>query len=264
MRLPGVHRTLIVRLVVICALFSSTFSLSTKAAGDQWAEQFKAPFAARIVNVLDGHLTDPPVPGGAALSTVAGLNDQDPIVIEGDGVPAYEAHITGAPNAETHWVNWYPAGPAPLNGSVRSSYSLLAPKASALDAQGRIYTADTLNNRVVVFDVNGSILWTIGGYGSALGYLAAPRGLDVSADGKTIAVADTDNNRIQIWKENPNGSFLTSKGQAGPKYSAFSIGTFGSQTVAGTPPVGQFDAAFAVGLGANGRIVAVDQNNLRI
>jgi len=44
------------------------------------------PFAARIVNVLDGRLTDAPTPGRAVLSTVAGLNDGDRVVIEGEGI----------------------------------------------------------------------------------------------------------------------------------------------------------------------------------
>jgi hypothetical protein len=177
-------------------------------------------------------------------------------------------------------------GPAPLNGSVRSEISLSAPKQSALDAQGRIYTADMLNGRLVVFSAQGSVLWTIGSAGrvysdgptdpcsrptdfcdrngaSHLGYFNAPRGLDVSPDGKTIVVADTDNHRIQVLKEDAAGSLVTSDA-AGPRYKVFAFGSFGTNDAPGTPPVGQFDRPFAVSLAANGRITALDQNNLRV
>ncbi|HYS25244.1 MAG TPA: 6-bladed beta-propeller [Vicinamibacterales bacterium] len=217
---------------------------------------------------------------------MAGLNDGDRIVIEGDGVPAYEAMVTGAPDRTTNLVMWQPAGPAPLNGSVRSPISLSAPKQSALDAQGRIYTADMLNGRLVVFNAQGSLLWTIGSAGrvyaagpddpcsaptdfcdrnaaSHLGYFNTPRGLDVSPDGKTIVVADTDNHRIQVLKEDATGSLVVSD-PAGPRYRVFAFGSFGANDAPGTPSVGQFDRAFAVSLAANGRIAALDQNNLRI
>jgi hypothetical protein len=261
-------------------------ALSASASGDQWAEQFRTPFAARIVNVLDGRLTDAPLPGRAVLSTVAGLNDGDRIVIEGDGVPPYEAMVTGAPDRTTNLVMWQPAGPAPLNGSVRSAISLSAPKQSALDAQGRIFTTDTLNGRLVVFNAQGSVLWTIGSSGrvyawdaddpcsaptdfcdgnaaSHLGYFSGPRGLDVSPDGKTIVVADTDNHRIQVLKEDATGSLVVSD-PAGPRYRVFAFGSFGTNDAPGTPPVGRFDRPFAVSLAANGRIAALDQNNLRV
>jgi len=286
MRLIRNSATRLVRVFALGILSSSVLPLSAKAAGDQWAEQFKAPFAARIVNVLDGRLTDVPAPGRAVLSTVAGLNDGDRIVIEGDGVAPYTATVIGAPDRTTNLVTWQPAGPAPLNGSVRSELSLSAPKQSALDAQGRIYTTDTLNGRLVVFNAQGSVLWTIGSAGrvysdgpsdpcseptdfcdrngaSHLGYFNAPRGLDVSPDGKTIVVADTDNDRIQVLKEDAAGSLVTSDA-AGPRYKAFAFGSFGANDAPGTPPVGQFDRPFAVSLAATGRIVALDQNNLRI
>ena len=285
MRLMRNRTSRLVRVSVLAILSSSIFSFSAKAAGDQWAEQFRTPFAARIVNVLDGHLTDAPAPGRAVLSTVAGLNEGDRIVIEGDGVAPYTATVTGAPDRTTNLVMWQPAGPAPLNGSVRSAIALSFPKQSALDAQGRIYTADMLNGRIAVFNAQGSVLWTIGNFGRVyaygpddpcsaptdfcdgnasahLGYFSTPRGVDVSPDGKTIVVADTDNHRIQVLKEDPAGSLVTSE-QTGPRYRVLAFGSFGADNAPGTPPVGQFDRPFGVSL-ANGRIAALDQNNHRI
>jgi hypothetical protein len=110
MTLQSFPRSILVRVAIIIALVWSAFSLSTKASGDQWAEQFKAPFAARIVNVLDRRF-DAPAPGRAVLSTVAGLNDGDRIVIEGDGVARYTATVTGAPDRTTNLVTWQPAAP---------------------------------------------------------------------------------------------------------------------------------------------------------
>src|SRR5437773_7184791 len=230
MRLPSIHRIPVVSLAVLCALFSSTFSISTEAADDQWAEQFKTPFNTQIIQITDASGQAVPQVGyGATLRTVAGLNVGDAILVDGSDLQAHEA-VVASINPSTHWVTWTPALPgstiAALNLFVRATESLFFPKQSVIDQNGRIYTADTFNDRVVVFNANGTILWTIGSYGRVysdaflgpeavgdcslpgdlcdnlpqqhLGRFFRPRGIDVSADGKTIVVADTDNHRIQV------------------------------------------------------------------
>src|SRR5258705_716975 len=101
---PPAGRSLAIRVAVVCALVASSFSRSLEAA-DQWAEQFKIPFSATVINVLDGQLTPPPAAGGAALSTVAGLNVGDPIVIDASDGNSYPANVVSI-DPPSHSLNW--------------------------------------------------------------------------------------------------------------------------------------------------------------
>ena len=51
-----------------------------------------------------------------------------------------------------------------LDQFVRVPDSLYFPKQSVLDQNGRIYTVDTFNDRVMVFNSNGTVLWTLGSH----------------------------------------------------------------------------------------------------
>lgn len=61
-----------------------------------------------------------------------------------------------------------------------------------------IYIADSGNDRVLVFDFDGKMQKVIGRKGQGPGEFANPTGLDVFEDG-TLAVADNQNNRIQLF-----------------------------------------------------------------
>jgi DNA-binding beta-propeller fold protein YncE len=61
-----------------------------------------------------------------------------------------------------------------------------------------IYVADSGNDRVLVFDFDGKLQKIIGRKGQGPGEFSNPTGLDVFDDG-TLAVADNDNNRIQLF-----------------------------------------------------------------
>lgn len=65
---------------------------------------------------------------------------------------------------------------------------------------GKVYVADTGNNRVEVFDHDGNFLTTFGEKGSEPGHLRAPESVAVGADGR-LYVADTGNGRVQVFTE---------------------------------------------------------------
>jgi C1A family cysteine protease len=73
------------------------------------------------------------------------------------------------------------------------------PRGVAFDADGDIYVADTVNNRVQIFNADGSYRATLGtGWGSGDYEFKSPQGVEVDADG-TVYVADSDNHRVQIY-----------------------------------------------------------------
>jgi hypothetical protein len=71
--------------------------------------------------------------------------------------------------------------------------------------QALIYIADSGNNRIVVFDLEGNFLRTIGQEGQGPGEFSQPTGLYVDSESQ-LAVADYRNNRIQIF--DAQGKFL--------------------------------------------------------
>ena len=88
-----------------------------------------------------------------------------------------------------------------LSGNVRDI---------AVDSTGALYLADTGNDRILVFDTNGTILRQWGGLGSAPGALNNPWGLAIDRN-DWVYVADTGNHRIQVFTR--MGEFLTEWGK---------------------------------------------------
>jgi sugar lactone lactonase YvrE len=81
-----------------------------------------------------------------------------------------------------------------------------APQGVALDGDGNVFVTDTLNNRVEIFDADGTFISQFGKAGDGPGYFSRPKGIAVDADGH-IWVADAVQDRIQVF--NRDGQLLT-------------------------------------------------------
>jgi Uncharacterized conserved protein len=77
-----------------------------------------------------------------------------------------------------------------------------APNDVTVDSSGKIYVADSANNRIQVFTASGSFEYSIGKSdctsGTNIGEFDNPGGIYVDSSGK-IYVADSDNDRIQVF-----------------------------------------------------------------
>ena len=98
------------------------------------------------------------------------------------------------------------------------SGAFLKPYGIAADGVGNVYVADTYNNRIQVFDTNGTYMKGWGQKGSGSGSLILP--YDVAVDGEgNVYVADTYNHRVQ--KFDGNGAFLIQWGRKGKANGEF-------------------------------------------
>jgi sugar lactone lactonase YvrE len=96
----------------------------------------------------------------------------------------------------------------------------LKPCGVAADGSGNVYVADTYNNRIQVFDNNGTFVKAWGQKGTDSGNVAGP--WDVAVDGEgCVYVADTYNHRVQ--KFDVNGVYLGQWGQKGKKEGEFAF-----------------------------------------
>lgn len=74
------------------------------------------------------------------------------------------------------------------------------PAGVAVDNNGDIYVADTLNSRIVVFDSSGAVRAVFGKQGQGEGELNMPMALAVDSANDKVYVADSSNYRIQVFK----------------------------------------------------------------
>lgn len=109
------------------------------------------------------------------------------------------------------------------------------PRAVAVDGQGRIYVADSGNNRVQVFNADGSFLRQFGStckldtregcQGDGRGQFNEPWGIAVDGDGN-VYVADTWNHRVQKFDKDGNfvamwGVFESTDGELGKPFAFY-------------------------------------------
>jgi DNA-binding beta-propeller fold protein YncE len=76
----------------------------------------------------------------------------------------------------------------------------------ALDQDGNVYVTDTMNNRVEIFDAEGTFVSEFGKHGDGPGYFARPKGIAIDCDGH-IWVADQYQDRVEVF--NREGQLLT-------------------------------------------------------
>ena len=107
----------------------------------------------------------------------------------------------------------------------------------ALDKEGNLYVSDTLNDRVEVFDADGTFIRTFGKNGDGPGDFARPKGIAIDVDGH-VWVADSMLNRLQVFT--PEGHLL------------MAIGGFGILP-------GQFEALTAVTIDKQNRVFTSEQ-----
>lgn len=179
-----------------------------------------------------------------------------------------------------------------LRGDKNQEGELNQPAGLALDRDGNIYTADTVNSRIVVFSANGKLRQVFGKPGSGVTELNAPMALAVDSERKLIYVSDSSNYRIQVFKTDgtfvktidpnkqltdetkkvrPLGIAVNSKGQiyfsdadnhyirvyAPEGNFLFRFGGFGNAD-------GQFAIPVGLAIDKQDKVYAVDMNNSRV
>lgn len=99
------------------------------------------------------------------------------------------------------------AQPQPFDG-------FWGPRAISVDAQERVYVADTGNKRIRVYTQDGQYIRDIGLFGTGVGQLDEPSGMAISPDG-TVYIADTWNRRISVFTQDglPVMNYLNAEGQ---------------------------------------------------
>ncbi len=74
----------------------------------------------------------------------------------------------------------------------------------AIDENDNLYVFDLNNNAIRKFDNEGNIITSFGSGGSSDGQFQRVLGLSVDPKGDLVFIADTDNNRIQVFSKYPN------------------------------------------------------------
>jgi DNA-binding beta-propeller fold protein YncE len=124
------------------------------------------------------------------------------------------------------------------NHTLTSPGDFGAPQGVALDAEGNVYVTDTLNDRVEIFDGDGTFISTFGKNGDGPGYFERPKGIAIDGDGH-IWVADEVQDRLQVF--NKDGQLLT--------YIGYKHGDL----------PGQFQALVGVAIDKNNRVFTTEQ-----
>jgi DNA-binding beta-propeller fold protein YncE len=114
---------------------------------------------------------------------------------------------------------------------------------------GVLAIADTGNDRVQLFDTEGTALYQFGKSGEKTGQFDEPAGIAISKK-HLIYVADMENHRVQIF--NKDGIFLTSFGQESDKITPR------------TPEHGKFNTPKSLAVDSHHQVYVLDANNHRV
>ncbi len=158
----------------------------------------------------------------AAAVQDAGAASQTPLLA---GAPAAQVSLLGV-------IGQAGTGPGEFN----------RPEGLAVDAQDRLYVADSCNHRIQVFSNNGKFLREFGKAGSGLGELSYPYDVAVDARGN-VFVCEFGNSRIQVFDTNGQPAEII----GGP----------------GAEP-GQFANPWSIALDSHGDLYVADSQNHRV
>ncbi|PKK91788.1 MAG: hypothetical protein CVV64_03750 [Candidatus Wallbacteria bacterium HGW-Wallbacteria-1] len=174
-----------------------------------------------------------------------------------------------------------------FGGEGSNDGNLKQPLDVATDREGRIFIADTANNRIQVFTPDGNLSFKFGKMGQGKGYFRSPCGIYVD-DKSNIWVADTLNNRIQKFDpkgrhvstiepsrdsslHNPKDVAVNSKGQI------FVVDSYNNR-ICKFDPIGQYVSSFGtegkepgqfrkpdgIYIDRNDKFYIVDTRNMRV
>ncbi len=143
-------------------------------------------------------------PTPAINSTAAGPTSlrEVPFAVEfGEAVngTTFAAADVSASSGTVQGLRLMPQFNATFGGPGSGDGQFDGPRGAAVDGEGRIYVADTGNNRVQIFDPALGHVDTIGGPGSGDGEFMNPGAVAVNASSGAIYVADTGNHRVQVF-----------------------------------------------------------------
>ncbi len=121
--------------------------------------------------------------------------------------------LEGGSAGESYLDKWAPRTAVAAWGTVgQGAGQFQQPKGLAVDAEGRVYVADSQNHRIQVLDAQGAPLAQWGAQGGQPGQFQEPWDVAVSPEGE-VYVADTWNHRIQIFDR--QGAYLGGWGTFG-------------------------------------------------
>jgi len=86
------------------------------------------------------------------------------------------------------------------NHALTTPGDFARPAGIAVDAEGNLYVADTLNNRIEIFDGDGKFIRTFGKAGDGPGYFSRPKGVAIDSDDH-IWVVDGMQDRVQVFNQ---------------------------------------------------------------
>lgn len=138
------------------------------------------------------------------------------------------------------------------DGGPTQPGTLKGPIGVAIDKQGYLLVTDGCRNVVQVWSSDGDFLCEFGSFGAEKGQFNSPHGIAVCPITGVYYIADSANNRIQIWTP---GDYTQTPPQK-PKFSCM----FGKKGKSN----GELSNPFGIAIDKQGRVVVVDFGNRRI
>jgi DNA-binding beta-propeller fold protein YncE len=133
-------------------------------------------------------------------------------------------------------------------GTAETPDAFWGPRDVAVDQNGNVYITDTGNKRIVIFDEDGNYINQFGTQGFGLGEFDEPVGLTIDRVGRRLYLADTWNQRVQVFGEAADGTLSA----ALMEYSFY--GWFGQS----------LDNKPYLNMGKNGDVFVVDPEGYRV